>query len=403
MSMFVNCPNCHTQLGISEDVYGKSAQCSSCSFEFDIAEPAKPAAPKEPEFNYPPDYVPSPTYDYHLQGRPELKKPSPLAYQGNYAKRFRKKKSTVPWVPLLIGAAMMLVIVVLVALVLPQLFPTAAGENLLVARDGFTTTIVNKQSGSDPPPTPPSALFDIVKYDSEVGPLSAYVGKDPGDGKKHAAIIWLTGGFSNGIGAVAWKPQGITNDQSAAVYRESGMIMMYPSLRGGNDNPGNRECFYGEVNDVLDAADYLASLPYVDSNRIYLGGHSTGGTLVLLCAAASENRFRGVISVGPVEDVGGYGSILTFDTSNSREFELRNPLNWIGSIRVPTYVVEGNGGNAVSAERLKTVAENNPNVDVFVVSGHGHFSILAPLNRLLANKIKSGQFQLTAEELKEAR
>lgn len=56
--------------------------------------------------------------------------------------------------------------------------------------------------------------------------------------------------------------------------------MMFPSLRGGNDNPGVKEGFLAEVDDVLAAADFLGKQNYVDPGRIYLGGHSTGGTLV---------------------------------------------------------------------------------------------------------------------------
>jgi hypothetical protein len=40
--------------------------------------------------------------------------------------------------------------------------------------------------------------------------------------------------------------------------------MMFPSLRGGNDNPGAREGFYGEVDDVVAASEFLARQPYVD-------------------------------------------------------------------------------------------------------------------------------------------
>ena len=85
--------------------------------------------------------------------------------------------------------------------------------------------------------------------------------------------------------------------------------MMFPSLRGGNDNPGRKEGFLGEVDDVLAAADFLATVDYVDPRRLYLGGHSTGGTLVLLVAESSD-RFRAVFSFGPVDDVSGYGGAV---------------------------------------------------------------------------------------------
>jgi dipeptidyl aminopeptidase/acylaminoacyl peptidase len=43
---------------------------------------------------------------------------------------------------------------------------------------------------------------------------------------------------------------------------------MTPTLRGENGNPGNFECFYGEVDDVIAAGRYLATLPYVDPKHI---------------------------------------------------------------------------------------------------------------------------------------
>ena len=106
--------------------------------------------------------------------------------------------------------------------------------------------------------------------------MAAYASPPPADGKRHPAIIWIFGGFDNSIGEIAWQKGPAANDQSAIVFREAGILMMYPSLRGGNRNPGFTESFYGEVDDVLAAADYLSKLDYVDTNRIYLGGHSTG-------------------------------------------------------------------------------------------------------------------------------
>ena len=79
----------------------------------------------------------------------------------------------------------------------------------------------------------------------------------------------------------------------------------------------------------------------MDPARLYLGGHSTGGTLVLLVAASSD-RFRGVFSFGPVDDVSGYGSqFLPFNTWSRREIELRSPIYWLHSVRSPTFVFEG--------------------------------------------------------------
>src|SRR5262249_50730652 len=124
-------------------------------------------------------------------------------------------------------------------------------------------------------------------------------------------------------------------------FREAGIVTMYPSLRGGNDNPGAKEGFFGEVDDVLAAAEFLAGQKFVDPGRIYLGGHSTGGTLALLVAASSD-RFRAVFALGPVADVTGYGpENLPFDLADARERELRAPVLWMRSISSPTSVFEG--------------------------------------------------------------
>jgi acetyl esterase/lipase len=163
---------------------------------------------------------------------------------------------------------------------------------------------------------------------------------------------------------------------------------MYPSLRGGNDSPGFKEGFFGEVDDVLAAADYLAGQEFVDPKRIYLGGHSTGGTLVLLVAASSD-RFRAVFSFGPVADVGGYGDqYLPFDRSNPRELELRSPERWLHSVRSPVFVLEGtNRPGNIDSLRALARASRNPLVHLHPVKGTDHFSILFPGTRLIARKI----------------
>ncbi|HWH68599.1 MAG TPA: prolyl oligopeptidase family serine peptidase [Candidatus Sulfotelmatobacter sp.] len=158
------------------------------------------------------------------------------------------------------------------------------------------------------------------------------------DGRKHPAILWIFGGFGNSIGEIAWLPSPPENDQSASAFRRAGLIMMYPSLRGGNDNPGAVEGFYGEVHDIIAAADYLAKQDCVDPDRIYLGGHSTGGTLALL-VAESTDRFRAVFSFGPVCNVAGYGAEnLPFNLRDRQEVELRTPALWLHAIPRPTFV-----------------------------------------------------------------
>lgn len=265
--------------------------------------------------------------------------------------------------------------------------PVKPSPTLAEARRGHVTRLVRQETSGEAVPPPPSDVFQLVHYDSPAGKLAAYLTPDPQDGKKHPAIIWITGGDCNTIGEV-WEDAPRDNDQTASAYRKAGIVMMFPSLRGGNDNPGVHEGFYGEVDDVLAAADFLEKQQWVDAERIYLGGHSTGGTLVLLVAEASP-RFRATFAFGPVTDPAGYGSELTpVDFGDRRERELRAPIRWLESIRSPTFVIEGadQPGNAEEVQAMSAEAAS-PQAQFLLVRGADHFTILAPVNQFLAEQI----------------
>ena len=264
---------------------------------------------------------------------------------------------------------------------------TAAAPTLPEARKGFVTKVVRRDEDKDPVEDPAPGVFEKVRYDAPPGKLAAYLTPNHKDGKKRPAIIWITGGDCNSIGDV-WSPAPAKNDQTAAAYRKAGIVMMFPSLRGGNDNPGTKEGFFGEVDDVLAAADFLAGRPDVDPARIYLGGHSTGGTLVLLVAESSD-RFRAVFSFGPVSDVSGYGpEYCPFDLRNRKEVELRSPGKWLAGVRSPTFVFEGAAGQS-NVDELQAMARasTNPMVKFLPVRKANHFTVLAPVNRLIATRI----------------
>lgn len=262
---------------------------------------------------------------------------------------------------------------------------------ILEARRGFETNVLRKEAVGEAPDQPPAGVLKLVTYPSPLGRNAAYVSPSPADGKKHPVIIWLTGGFSNSIGSIAWTPGPVSNDQSASGFRQEGILMMYPSLRGGNNNPGYIETFYGEVDDVLAAAKALASLDYVDPKRIYLGGHSTGGTLALLVAAAGGDRFRAVFALGPVDNVVGYGAdVLPFDLKNPKEAQVRAPVVWISSITCPTYIFEGTKApsNLASLQALQTRPKiKNPRLHFIPVDGESHFSAIFPVVAQISHNI----------------
>lgn len=266
--------------------------------------------------------------------------------------------------------------------------------DLSQARAGFQTELVNDTLERDgEAETPPAELFKTVYYPSPVGDLVAYLTPDPKDGKRHPAVVWAHGGYG-GIGSFLWEPQDADNDQSGRAFPEAGIITMMPSWRGENDNPGKFEMFFGEINDLHAARDYLATLPYVDPNRIYLVGHSTGGTLTLL-GNEYQNGFRAAFSLGGIPDLklrlslGPTSVGPSFNTQNPREFYLRSPRTFVKHLKSPTYYFEGSR-NYWNKE-LRIMEENAKRVGVpfhaYSIPGGDHFSIILPVTRLIAQKI----------------
>jgi Fe-S cluster assembly iron-binding protein IscA len=83
--------------------------------------------------------------------------------------------------------------------------------SLADARRGFKTTLRSPTSKGNKTPVlePPAEVFGVVRYDAPPGKLAAYLTPDPKDGKKHPAIIWITGGDCNTIDAGCWKDDGV--------------------------------------------------------------------------------------------------------------------------------------------------------------------------------------------------
>src|SRR5262249_39761937 len=195
----------------------------------------------------------------------------------------------------------------------PTSFPEQT-EEYAQARKGFRTNLVRQ----GPAPQrwqreqPPPGVQEVA-YLSGGLPLQAWVSGPPPVGGRRPAGPFRHGGFA--FGADDW--------EQAQPYRDAGFVTMTPTLRGENGSPGSYSMFYDEVDDVLAAAEKLAQLPYVDGNRLYVAGHSTGGTLTLLASLAS-NRFRAAASFSGSPDQVSWArlqpDIVPFPRTDKREF-----------------------------------------------------------------------------------
>jgi acetyl esterase/lipase len=180
---------------------------------------------------------------------------------------------------------------------------------------------------------PPIGAKEIT-YNSGNLSLKAWLSDKPADDEKHPAVVYAHGGFA--LGGSDWA--------DAQEFINQGFVLMMPALRGENGNPGNFEFFYGEIDDLIAAADYLTNVSYVDRDRIFLCGHSVGGTLSMLTSMMPSN-YRAHASYGGSPDQESffkYGQFtIPFDSKNPREIELRSPIEYPDSILKPLFIYVG--------------------------------------------------------------
>jgi len=148
------------------------------------------------------------------------------------------------------------------------------------------------------------------------------------------AVLFLHGMFAFTAEAAA----------QAQRFRDAGLVTMTLVLRGENGQPGAFSLYYDEVDDVLAAAEALSTIPVVDPSRVMIAGHSAGGVLALLAAAASD-RFAKVASFSAWPDqravVEYYPHYAVFDREDNRELSMRSPVDFMGSIRAPLRMFYG--------------------------------------------------------------
>jgi dipeptidyl aminopeptidase/acylaminoacyl peptidase len=157
-----------------------------------------------------------------------------------------------------------------------------------------------------------------IRYASDGLAVTGYLWK-PRDtaGKKLPLMVYLRGG-NRDFGAVApWMYSGFHQ------YLANGFVVMAPQYRGVDGGEGQEEFGGAEVRDVLNLLPLARSLPYVDTNNVFLHGWSRGGmeALVALKAGFAANA----VAVG--------GPAVDFD----QEIAKRPAMETVLSALIPGY------------------------------------------------------------------
>lgn len=115
-----------------------------------------------------------------------------------------------------------------------------------------------------------------------------------------------------------------------------------------------------ESNDQIEAAKYLASLPYVDGSRIGIWGWSYGGYMTLMSLLNGGDVFRAGVSVAPVTSWKFYDSIYTerymqTPAENPEGYEESAPITHAGRLKSKLLEIHGTADDNVHWQNTVTM------------------------------------------------
>lgn len=136
-----------------------------------------------------------------------------------------------------------------------------------------------------------------------------------------------------------------------------------------------------EVEDQIASAKYLASLPYVDSDRIGIWGWSYGGFMSSNCLFKGNDVFKAAMAVAPVTNWRFYDNIYTerymrTPQENADGYDLNSPINYVDGLKGNFLLIHGGGDDNVhvqnSMRMVNELIKANKQFDYFVYPDRDH-------------------------------
>lgn len=133
--------------------------------------------------------------------------------------------------------------------------------------------------------------------------------------------------------------------------------------------------------DQVAAANYMASLPYVDSSKIGIFGWSYGGYETLMAMSQPGNPYAAGVAVAPVTDWRFYDSIYTerfmrTPQQNQSGYEGSSAINRIGDLKGRLLIITGTADDNVHAsntfEYVAKATSMNKILDMMVYTNKDH-------------------------------
>lgn len=159
-----------------------------------------------------------------------------------------------------------------------------------------------------------------------------------------------------------------------------------------------------EIEDQIDAAKYLATLPYVDGNRIGHWGWSYGGFMSSLAITKGADVFKSAIAVAPVTHWKFYDNIYTerymrTPKTNAAGYNNNAPLSEVNKIKGNYLIIHGTADDNVhfqnSVAMIDEMVKKNikfesayyPNKNHGIYGGNTTFHIYSLMTKFILEKL----------------
>jgi hypothetical protein len=222
---------------------------------------------------------------------------------------------------------------------------------------------------------------ELVLYQSGTLQLKAYIQfPDQNIREKKPAILFFHGGCALQEAHL----------RCSRPFLDAGLVVMSPTFRGENGNPGNYELFFGEVDDARAAVIWLSQQSYVDETQMYTFGTSMGGEISALLSLYNDLplRFGGSCGAffGRSERFGPesmYNAPVPFDLNDQDEHDLRTLAGNIADMQTVHYAFIGTEDEKFRSKMYKTLDTENSVLQIIEVPGTHVTSLDAAISEFI--------------------
>ena len=202
--------------------------------------------------------------------------------------------------------------------------------------------------------------------------------------KKYPVLMYVYGGPGSQQVLDSW---GGRNYMWYQYLAQQDLVIVCVDNRGTGGRGSNfKKCTYQELGkleteDQIATNKYLASLDYIDKDKIGIWGWSYGGYMSSLCLLKGNDIFNFAIAVAPVTNWRFYDTIYTerymrTPQENPDGYDLNSPINYVDQLTGNYLLIHGSADDNVhyqnTMEMISALVKENKQFDLFIYPDKNH-------------------------------